>query len=239
MEREPAILRQRFVIDTTAITGSTNLNHHDDDTFIERVDNVLDLIAEARLKLDMSCYIPYPSVYNELRNFLRKNNCPDSTIAKMDTWLVKKTPDRHEVTLSADIFYSYVSDMRTRLNKGMSVAEEAIWEAATNCLNVKSGGLDAEQLELKVKKEVIGSTIGKFRERYRAALRYGILDSAPDLDVMLLAKELNAAVVSGDTGIEAWSEKLGLRYVQAQQLPMIIKEYLNKFSDEGHVKGAD
>ena len=232
MKREPAVFRQRFIMDTTAITGSTNENHHNDETFIERVDAILDLIAEARLKLDISCYIPYPSVYNELRNFLRKNNCPDSTLAKVDTWLVKKTPDRHEVKIPAEIFYSYVSDMRTRLNKGMSVAEEAIWEASTNCLNAKASGQDREQIELNIKKDIIGSTIAKFRERYRAALRYGILDSAPDLDVMLLAKELDAAVVSGDAGIETWSEKLGLRYVQAQQLPMIIEEYLTKTSEE-------
>jgi len=224
-------VRQRFIIDTTAITGSTNLNHHNDVTFIERVDSILDLIADARLKLGISCYIPYPSVYNELRNFLRKNNCPDSTLAKMDTWLVKKTPDRHEVRIPAEIFYSFVSDMRTRLNKGMSVAEEAIWEASINCLHARMSGGDREQLEMKMKKEVIGSTIGKFRERYRSALRYGILDSAPDLDVMLLAKELDAAVVSADTGIETWSEKLGLRYVQAHQLPMIITEYLKKFGE--------
>ena len=42
MRREPAIVRQRFIMDTTAITGSTNENHHDDNTFIERVNIMAD-----------------------------------------------------------------------------------------------------------------------------------------------------------------------------------------------------
>ncbi len=67
----------------------------------------------------------------------------------------------------------------------------------------------------------------KFREKYRAALRYGILDSAPDIDVLLLAKDLDAAVVSQDLGIQRWAEQLGLRFMESRSFPIMIKEYMN------------
>jgi len=57
-------------------------------------------------------------------------------------------------------------------------------------------------------------------------LRYGILDSAPDIDVLILAKELDAAVVASDFGIQKWAEELGVRFVPAHTFPMILKEYL-------------
>jgi predicted DNA-binding protein (UPF0278 family) len=57
-------------------------------------------------------------------------------------------------------------------------------------------------------------------------MRQGLLDSAPDLDVLLLAKELEAGVVSSDIGIKKWSEKLGLRFVEASKFPRMLKEYL-------------
>jgi len=42
----------------------------------------------------------------------------------------------------------------------------------------------------------------------------------------LLAKELEAGVVSSDIGIKKWSEKLGLRFVEASKFPRMLKEYL-------------
>nr|WP_269852028.1 RNA ligase partner protein [Methanosarcina horonobensis] len=84
----------------------------------------------------------------------------------------------------------------------------------------------------EVEREVIGGIIGKFRNKYRAALRYGILDSAPDIDVLILAKELDAAVIASDYGIEKWAEQLGVRFVPANTFPMMIKEYL-KHGPEG------
>jgi predicted DNA-binding protein (UPF0278 family) len=57
-------------------------------------------------------------------------------------------------------------------------------------------------------------------------LRYGILDSAPDIDVLLLAKDLDAAVVSQDLGIQRWAEQLGLRFMESRSFPVMIREYM-------------
>jgi hypothetical protein len=77
----------------------------------------------------------------------------------------------------------------------------------------------------------MGLLISRFRERYRSALRGGILDSEPDIAVLLLAKELEAGVVSSDTGIRKWAEKLGLRFVEASKFPRMLREYLKAIGE--------
>lgn len=221
------MLRQRFVLDTSALTDSTTREIEGFATLCEGISGILDIVADARLSYDISCYVPYPSVYNEMKEFATNNGCGDDVIAKIDTWLVKKTPDRYEVKIPSKIFYEYVDYMRSRINKGMTVAEDAIWEAATECLFTTSKSQDKKNIELEIERDVIGSVVGKFRDKYRTALRYGILDSAPDIDVLLLAKELDAAVVAADMGVQRWAEQLGLRFVEAKSFPAIIKEYLH------------
>jgi RNA ligase partner protein len=212
-------MRQRFVLDTTAITDAGLRMKEGYESICESAQEILDLIAKARLKLDISCYIPFPTVYGELVSFLKRHKCSEEVFIKLDTWLVKKTPNRYEVRIPAVIFYEYVSTMRQKINKGRKIAEEFIWESSAVAVKFAD---DREELEKE-----IGSLISKFRDKYRTALRQGILDSAPDLDVLLLAKELEAGVVSSDAGIRKWSERLGLRFVEASKFPRMLKEYLN------------
>ncbi len=211
-------MRQRFVLDTTAITDAGLRAKEGYTSLCESAQEILDLIAKARLKLNISCYIPYPTVYTELVSFLKRNKCDEDVFIKLDTWLVKKTPNRYEVKIPAMIFYEYVSTMRQKINKGRKIAEEFIWESSAIAVKYAE---DREELEKE-----IGNLISKFRDKYRNALRQGILDSAPDLDVLLLAKELEAGVVSSDLGIRKWSERLGLRFVEASKFPRMLKEYL-------------
>ncbi len=211
-------MRQRFVLDTTAITDAGLRVKEGYETLCESANEVLSLIALARLKLDISCYIPYPSVYSELTSFLKRYGCSEDVFVKLDTWLVKKTPNRYEVKIPAAIFYEYILAVRQKINKGRRLAEEYIWESSA----IASRLDEDDDLE-----KLVGSLISKFRDKYRAVMRQGILDSAPDLDVLLLAKELEAGVVSSDAGIRKWSERLGLRFVEASKFPRMLKEYLS------------
>jgi len=220
------MFRQRFVLDTSSLTDSYMREIEGYSTLCECMNGVLDIIAKARLHLDISCYIPYPSVYNELRDFIKNNDCDEEILAKVDTWLVKKTPDRYEVKIPSKVFYEYVDYMRSKINKGMNVAEEAIWEAATECLFRTTKAQSKRDIEKDIEREVIGRIISKFRDKYRNALRYGILDGGPDIDVLLLAKELDAAVVASDFGVQKWAEELGVRFMEAKLFPRMIKEYL-------------
>ncbi|RUM33959.1 MAG: RNA ligase partner protein [Archaeoglobus sp.] len=217
-------MKQRFVLDTTAITDTGLRQKEGYETLCESAQEVLDLIAKARLKFEISCYIPYPTVYSELVSFLKRYGCVDEVFIKLDTWLVKKTPNRYEVKIPAAIFYEYVLTMREKINRGRKLAEEFIWEssAITSSIILKE---DSNSKKEEIQQE-IGSLIGRFRDKYKTTLRQGILDSSPDLDVLLLAKELEAGVVSSDIGIRKWSERMGLRYVEASKFPRMLKEYL-------------
>jgi uncharacterized protein len=221
------MLRQRFVLDTTALTDSYAWESEGYNTICEGMNAILDRIAQGRLNLGISCYVPYPAVYNEIKDFARHNNCDPQVMSKVDTWLVKKTPDRYKVKVPSKIFYEYVDFMRSRINKGMNVAEEAIWESVSRCIVLSESGMDLKAMRAELEREAVGSIVRKFREKYRAALRYGILDSAPDIDVLLLAKDLDAAVVSQDLGIQRWAEQLGLRFMESRSFPIMIKEYMN------------
>ncbi|RLI74660.1 RNA ligase partner protein [Archaeoglobales archaeon] len=220
-------MRQRFVLDTTAITDTGMRVKEGYETLCQSAHEILDLIAQARLKLNISCYIPYPTVYSELVSFLKRYECEDKIFVKLDTWLVKKTPNRYEVKIPAAIFYEYVLTMRQKVNKGRRIAEEFIWESSATTAKIEEK--DKIQVE-------IGNLVNRFREKYRNALRQGILDSTPDLDVLLLAKELEAGVVSSDAGIKKWSERMGLRFVDAMKFPRMLKEYLALVDSEVEVE---
>ncbi|NOZ76294.1 MAG: RNA ligase partner protein [Euryarchaeota archaeon] len=211
-------LKQRFVLDTTALTAQELRGEDDLCTTVKRI---MSLIADARTKLNISCHIPYPTVYNELCDFIRRHGCDDDVITEIDTWLVKKTPDRYEVKIPSEVFYEYVKDIRERMNRGMKVSEALIWVASDESANIVKKGGDKAQV-----KEATGNTIKELRAKYRNALRYGTLDSAPDLDVLLLAKEMDAGVIASDEGIKKWAEKLGLRYVEGTSFPKMLEEYL-------------
>jgi RNA ligase partner protein len=220
------MFKQRFVLDTTALTDLQTREVMGYTSLCEGMKEILDLIADARLQFGISCYVPYPSVYKEMYEFTIRNGCDREVIDKIDTWLVKKSPDRYRVDITSQIFHEYVSHMRERIDRGMGVAEDVVWEAATACLSIEYSQSKGKEYREEIEREIIGGIIGKFRNKYRSTLRYGILDSAPDIDVLILAKELDAAVIASDYGIEKWAEQLGVRFVPANTFPMMIKEYL-------------
>ncbi|WP_457554985.1 RNA ligase partner protein [Candidatus Pyrohabitans sp.] len=212
--------KQRFVLDTTALT-SVELRSQGE-RLCEAIKRMLSLIAEARIKLNISCHIPFPTVYDELVQFMKRYDCDAELFVEVDTWLVKKTPNRFEVKIPAEVFYEYVKDMRERMSRGMKIAESSIWLSASEAINLTLKNVDRET----IKRESTGYIIKDFRAKYRNALRYGTLDSAPDLDVLLLAKEMDAGVVASDEGIKKWAERLGLRFVEGASFPKMLTEYL-------------
>lgn len=218
------LAKQRFVLDTTAFTDNKLREDFDDNDLTETVDYLLDLIAKSRIKLNMSCHMP-PVTYKEFSDYMSRHECPKNIMVKADTWIVKKSPNRYDTKIPSEIFYEYVQDMRERMNKGMRISENAVWEAAVESMVRISRGDKKNTIE----SEVIGKAITDFRKRYRSALRKGTLDSAPDLDVLLLAKELSAGVVAADEGIKVWAERLGLRFLNAKSFPKMMNEYLKYY----------
>lgn len=141
-------------------------------------------------------YMP-PSVFEELMNFVDRERLPVELLIH----LIQKSPMRYELSTPASFIYELVEEMRDRVNKGLRIAETAVRSAPAR-------GTD--------------EVIKEMRRKYRDALREGIIDSKEDVDLILLARELDALLVSADQGAVKWADKLGIRWL----FPEKFKEYL-------------
>ena len=211
--------RQRFVLDTSLFI--TEEIRRDDEPLEAAVLRLLDLVATARLELNISCYMP-PSIHDELATMLRDRDVSDEVFSRLDTWVVRKSPDRYGVTIPANIVYNFIDEMSDRVNRGLRVSEEALREVQQ---------LDPEKLAARAEGESDYITeadrvLSSMRDKYRRALRQGVLDSREDFDLLVLARELDAGVVTEDRGIVSWADEFGLRYVYGGQFPTLLEEYL-------------
>jgi len=206
-------LKQRFVIDTS--TFITEEIRRDDEDCEEAVNRLLDLISDARLDLNISCYFP-PSIYAELEGMLQDRDVSDETFKKLNTWVIKKDPARYEVMIPSEIVYDFIDEMSNRVNRGLRVSEKAVRKAE------KYEPQDAEVEQMTEVDEVISD----LRSEYRTALRQGVLDSREDFDLLILARELDACVVTEDQGIINWASDFGLRHLKGRDFPGLVDEYL-------------
>ena len=206
-------LKQRFVLDTSVFL--TDEIRREDEDLASALTRLLDLVAEAKLQLNISCYIP-PSVYEELTGMLDDRDVPPETRSKLNTWLIKKNPDRYGVMIPAELVYEYIDEMADRVNRGLRVSEKAVRKAE------ESRDETAEEDGITA----VDRVVSELREEYRSTLRRGVLDSREDFDLLILARELDAGVVTEDRGIINWAEDFGLRYLKGRDFPTLLEEYL-------------
>jgi len=204
--------KQRFVLDTSLFL--TEEIRRDDEDLADALDRLLDVIAEAKLELGISCYVP-PSIYDELATMLRERDIPDETMSKLNTWVIKKNPARYEVMIPAEIVYGFIDEMSERVNRGLRVSEKAVRKAEEGKNEPNHDHMTA-----------VDRVISDLRDDYRDALRQGVLDSREDFDLLILARELDAGVVTEDAGIIHWAEDFGLRYLRGREFPTLLESYL-------------
>jgi len=132
-------------------------------------------------------YMP-PSIFEELLHFVGMDRIPGDLLVILH----QKPPKMHELRIPAFLLYQLIEDMRDRVNKGLRIAEKAVRSAE------------------KVRQD---ENIQDLRRKYREALREGIIDSREDVDLLLLAMELGALLVTADKGLIAWAEKLGIEWL--------------------------
>lgn len=191
---------QRFVLDTSAFTGLGEPKHR-----IEvHIEQLIGLIGKAK-KASVSCYMP-PTAWDELSGLLESKQIPRELVQKLDAWLVQKAPSRLELAVPAQFLYDYVGEVRERFNRGLREAEKAV-----------------EKTRHKPESHAI--VVRELRDAYRVSMRKGLLDSREDLDVLLLAKELKAAVVATDEGIMKWAKAWGIRFIDARAFPRLLEEH--------------
>ena len=191
-EQEPAEFGS-VVLDTSVFTNPATAV-----AFGQRTAEALStFVAMARRAVRQLRFFMPPSVLSELQTFLDADEFPQD----FELVVRLRAPKRYDVRVSGSLLYELIEDVRERINRGLRVAEEAVRNTATQ---------DPERI------------ITRLREKYRAALRAGFIDSREDIDVILLAVELNAAVVSADQGLITWAEKLGLRIIHPERLHGIL-----------------
>ncbi len=185
-----------FVIDTSIFTNP--------DIYIifgrtptTALKNFLKLI----MKLEGPGFYMPPSIYEELMNFVDIDKIPKDFQVR----IFQKPPKKLEMNVPAFLLYELIEDVRHRIDKGLRVAEQAVREVIT----------DTEP-----------DTITNLRRKYRSALREGIIDSKEDVDLILLARELDGILVTADKGIMTWADKLGIRYVESRNLRGIINSLI-------------
>lgn len=220
MPRDPP--RQQFVLDTSLFI--TEEIRKDDESLEDALFRLLDLIATARLELNMSFYVP-PSIHDELVTILRDRDMSEEVFSRLDTWVIRKSPDRYGITIPANIVYDFIDEMSDRVDRGLRVSEEALREVeqldpAQLTEDTNGDGRDEFMTEAD-------RILSQLRDKYRRALRRGVLDSREDFDLLILARELDAGVVTEDRGIIAWADEFGLRYLRGGQFPTLLEEYLN------------
>jgi RNA ligase partner protein len=159
----------------------------------EALETFLFLAAQIHI---LNFYMP-PSIFEELLHFVERDKIP----ADLLLVLHQKPPKRHELMTPAFLLYELIEDIRERVNKGLRIAEKAIRSTAARKID-----------------DIIQDT----RKKYREALREGIIDSKEDVDLLLLAMELDALLITADRGLIKWAEKLGIRWL----FPEKFKEYL-------------
>jgi len=148
-------------------------------------------------------YMP-PRTIDEFLSFFKEKNQP--FIKEFISTLTIKSPDVGKFEFPAHVFYQLIEDVRQRNYRGLRAGEEEIQNAGR--LMVGKKDLGKKDFEIQ-----IGSQVKKFRERYRRATRFGFLDSLADLDLILLSKEQNGFLVSGDEGVIAWGNVFGVKSI--------------------------
>lgn len=146
--------------------------------------------------LDVDIYMP-PSVFNELRNFAEAK-----AMGELELVIRKRAPNTYGIYLPAAVLYDFIEDVRNRINKGLRLSEEF----------AKDNRPDNDE------------KLRRLRDKYRDAMRSGIIDSKEDFELVLLAKELDATLVSADEGAIKFADQIGCAWLPADKFHAALKK---------------
>ena len=151
--------------------------------FGETIDGAISNFLSSAAKLKgMQFYMP-SSVQKELKYFAQQE------LPNFKHVIVIKSPSLHEMKVPALVMWKLLDEMRTRINAGLRVSEKFVRD----------------------QKMPIDEKLHRLRVQYKEALREGILDSEEDFEVLMLAKELDAAIITLDQGLVRAAEELGIK----------------------------
>lgn len=190
---------ERFVLDTSVFTNPDVYTTFGERDQIGAIENFIHLAVHSGAEF----YMPF-SVYEEMLKMVDLG-----PLAPEFEMIVKiRSPRRHNLMIPSEVLYELIEELRHRINKGLRIAEEHTKEAG------------------RITEENVGKVINRLREKYREALRQGIIDSREDVDVLLLAYELDGTVVTADEGLRKWADKVGIKIIDPRNFRGILESLI-------------
>jgi len=206
---------EKFILDTNLffnIEAGFNLGKKTDEV-------IFNLISYAeKLKGQAEFFMP-PSAIEEFLSFFEDKNQPQ--IKKLLSLVTSRSPSRNQITISVEIFYQLINEIKKRSYRGLDLGEEEIIKAG----KLMSGYSSVSKKEFEIK---IGEIIRNFRTRYRTATRTGFIDSSTDLDLIILTKEIDGFLVSSDEGVIRWGRVFGIKEVLPNCFRLKLDSFLHR-----------
>lgn len=203
-----------FVLDTSAFTDPRLREVFGIETLGGVVEKLVEQMSWMRMCLRYEFFMPRDT-FRELERFLVRNGVSADTVLALQEVLVVKAPNRRAVCIPGDVFHRYMTLLTQRLFKALRLAEFSVRDVAT-----------------KVKVSLIGDpvpgTVNVLRSKFRQQVRHGIIDTPEDLDVVLLAAELKAPVVTNDEGIAEFASDMGLQTLD----PVVFARMLIRYGTQ-------
>jgi uncharacterized protein len=184
---------RRFVLDTSLFTNPHVFSQFGDDPS----DGLRTFLALAR-RCPAEFYMPL-SVYEEFRTM--RDLAELAGDFETVVWI--RSPRRGTLTIPSDILYEFIDEVRSRIDRGLRIAEE----------HTKRAGAAADMPP---------EIITQLRERFREAMRKGLVDSREDVDAVLLALELDAELASADQGMRKLGNRMGIKLITADYLRQVM-----------------
>lgn len=187
----------KLVIDTNIffnLEANTGLG----DTPKEIVENLIKIIRSPSNNQKVEVFIS-SKVSEELLTFHKDE---DDFLNNLFEVVKVKAPNIDSINIAARLFLKIITEYRENHRQAIRVAEEQL-VAATKGIN----GQNLNQKDLQI---YTGPFTNKLRERYRQATRWNQIDSVADMEMILLAKELGATIVSADEGLCRWANEFGI-----------------------------
>ena len=186
---------RRFVLDTSVFT-----NPHVASQFGEtHVETLRTFLGIAR-RCPAEFYMPL-SVYEEFRTM---RDLEPELAGDLETEIWVRSPRRFTLTIPSEVLYEFIDEVRGRIDRGLRIAEE----------HTKRAGASADMPP---------ELITHLRERFREAMRKGLVDSREDVDAVLLAMELDAELASADEGMRKLGNRMGVKLVTANYLRRVME----------------
>lgn len=190
---------RRFVLDTSVFTNPQIAAQFGEDSAAG-----LATFLQLARRCPAEFYMPL-SVYDEFRGMRDL----EELAADFETVVWVRSPRRFSLTIPSDVLYEFIDEVRGRIDRGLRIAEEHTKRAGA------ASGMPPE-------------IITRLRERFREAMRKGLVDSREDVDAVLLALELDAELVSADEGMRKLGNRMGIKLLTADYLRRVMENLIGE-----------